>query len=160
MLEMHPWRNALATIGAGGLHAFLEHLLRLGPEERWQRFCHLVDDAFLRAYVARIDRRRHKIIGCFEGGHMRGAVELIAPGAIPTAPVEATFSVEKDWCCQGVERALLLRAISAARRMGARHLLLDRLEGREALRRTLAQFDAQMVWGGHACTAWLPLTPR
>ena len=159
MLEINPWRGAVTAISAGGLPSFLDHLLRLGPEDRRQRFCHPVDDAYVRAYVAQIALKQHKIIGCFDGANMRGSAELIALGAIPTAPVEATFTVEPDWCWQGVERALLLRVISAARGMGARQLLLDRLEHNEALRRAVAQFDAEMVFGKDECRAWLPLTP-
>src|SRR5262247_1240265 len=105
MLEMHAWRDALITIGVGRLHCFLAHLLRLGPEERLQRFCHQADDAWLRAYVARLDLAQRKIIGCFEGEQMRGAAELRALNAAPLRLVEAAFSVEKDWCGQGVERA-------------------------------------------------------
>jgi len=159
MLEMHAWRDALSTIGAGRLHSFLAHLLRLGPAERLQRFCHQADDAWLCAYVAGLDLAQHKIIGCFEGEQMRGAAELRGLGAARLRLVEAAVSVEKDWCGQGVERALIVRAITAARSMGARQLFLDRLGPSEALRRAVAQFDAELVFGDDDCRAWLPLTP-
>jgi len=158
MLEMHAWRDALITIGAGQLHFFLAHMLRLGPDERLQRFCHRPDEAWLRAYVASLDLAQRKIIGCFEGEQMRGAAELRALGAAPLRVVEAAFSVEKDWCGQGVERALIVRAITAARAMGARQLFLDRLGLNAALRRAVAQFDADLVFGNDDCRAWLPLT--
>ena len=158
MLEMHAWRDALITIGVGRLHCFLAHLLRLGPEERLQRFCHRADDAWLHAYVAGLDLARGQIIGCFEAEEMRAAAELRALGAAPLRGVEAAFSVEKGWGGQGLERALIMRAITAARSMGARQLFLDRLGASEALRRTIAQFDADMVFGDDDCRAWLPLT--
>jgi GNAT superfamily N-acetyltransferase len=159
MLEMHAWRDALITISAGRLHCFLAHLLRLGPEERLERFWHRADDGWLRAYVGGLDLAQRKIIGCFEGEQMRGAAELSALGAAPSRLVEAAFSVEKDWCGQGVERALIVRAITTARSMGARQLFLDRLGPREALRRAVAQFDADVVFGDDDCRAWLALTP-
>jgi len=158
MLEMHAWRDALITIGAGRLHCFLAHLLRLGPEERLQRFCHRAEDAALRAYVASLDLAQRKIIGCFEGEHMRAAAELRAPAA-PSGLVEATFTVERDWCGQGVERALIVRAITTARGMGGRQLFLDRLGSSATLRRAVSQFDADMVFVDDDCRAWLPLTP-
>ena len=158
MLEMHAWRDALITIGAGRLHCFLAHLLRLGPEERLQRFCHRADDASLCAYVASLDLAQRKIIGCFEAEQMRGAAELRAPAAL-SGLVEATFTVERDWRGQGVERALIVRAITAARGMGGRQLFLDRLGSSAALRRAVSQFDADMVFGDDDCRAWLPLTP-
>ncbi|MBO0740347.1 MAG: hypothetical protein J2P51_02830 [Hyphomicrobiaceae bacterium] len=159
MLEMHAWRDALNTIDAGRLHCFRAHLLRLGPEERLQRFCHRADDAWLRAYVAGLDLAQHKIIGCFDGEQMRSAAELRALGPGPLRAVEAAFSVEKDWRGQGMERALIVRAISAARSMGAHQLVLDRLGPSEALRRAVAQFAADMVFGDDDCRAWLALTP-
>jgi len=158
MLEMHAWRDALITIGAGRLHSFLAHLLRLGPEERLQRFCHRADYAALRAYVASLDLAQRKIIGCFEAEQMRGAAELRAPAAL-SGLVEATFTVEKDRCGQGLERALIVRAITAARSMGGRQLFLDRLGANATLRHAVSQFDADMVFGDDDCRAWLALTP-
>ena len=157
MLEMHPWRDAVITIGVGRLHCFLDHLLRLDPQERLLRFCHPADDACLREYVAHLDLKHHKIVGCFDGGQMRGAAELRAAGTAPSGPVEAAFSLEKDWRGKGIERALILRALSTARSMGARHLVLNHLGCSEALRRTLAQFAAEMVFGDDDCSAWLAL---
>jgi hypothetical protein len=159
MLEMHPWRDAVITIGAGQRHCFLDHLLRLAAEERLQRFCHAVDDTSLQAYVAHLDFMHHTIIGCFDAGQMRGAAELRAAEPAAAGLVEATVSLEKRWLGQGIERALVVRAISTARRMGARQLLLDRLGYSEALRRTVGEFAAEMVFGGDDCRAWLPLTP-
>jgi len=157
MLEMQPWRDAVITIGAGQLHCLLDHLLRLDPQERLLRFCHPADDACLQDYVAHLDLTHHKIVGCFEGGQMRGAAELRAARAAPWRPVEAAFSLEKDWRGKGIQRALILRALSTARTMGARQMVLNHLGCSEALRRTLAQFDAEMVFGDDDCSAWLTL---
>jgi hypothetical protein len=158
MLEMHPWRDAVITIAAGQHRCFLDHLLRLAAEDRLQRFCHAVDDTFLQAYVAHLDLMPHTIIGCFDAGQMRGAAELRAAEPAAAGVVEATVSLEKGWLGQGIEKALIVRAISIARGMGARQLLLDRLGYSEALRRTVGEFDAQMVFGDDDCSAWLPLT--
>jgi len=159
MLEMHPWRDAVITISAGQCHCFLDHLLRLAADERLQRFCHAVDDTSLQAYVAHLDLMQHTIIGYFHAGHMRGAAELRALQPAARGLAEVTVSLEKGWCGQGIERALVVRAISTARGMGARQLLLDRLGYSEALRRTVGEFDAEMVFGDDDCRAWLPLTP-
>jgi len=113
----------------------------------------------LHAYAAGLDLTQRQIIGCFEEGKMRGAAELRPLGATPLRVVEAAFSLEKDWCGEGLERALIVRAITAARGMGARQLFLDHLGPSEALRRAVAQFDADMVFGDDDCRAWLPLTP-
>jgi len=147
------------TIGAGQLHAFVDHLLRLDPEERLLRFCHPADDACLQEYIANLDLAQHKIVGCFEGGQMRGAAELRPAGTAPSGLVEAAFSLERDWRGKGIERALVLRALSTARAMGARQLFLNHLGGSDALRRIVAQFDAEVVFGEDDCRAWLALAP-
>jgi GNAT superfamily N-acetyltransferase len=159
MLEMHAWRDAIRPIAAGRLHGFLAHLRRLGPQARLQRFCHPAEDAYLCAYVASLNLAQHKIIGCFEGEQVRGAAELRALQAASSRAVEAALSVEQDWCGQGVERALIVRAITAARSMGARQLFFDRLGSSAAVRHAVAQFDADMVFGDDDCSAWLRLTP-
>jgi hypothetical protein len=159
MLEIYPKRGLIIPIGATQRQALHDHLLRLDPEGRCQRFCHPVDDAHVANYVAGLDLAQHTVIGCFEGGQMRGAAELNAAQWAPSRLVEATLSIEKDWCGQGLEMALLLYAISAARRMGAGQLFLDHLGCREALRRTVAQFEAEMVFADDDCRAWLPLGP-
>jgi GNAT superfamily N-acetyltransferase len=157
MLETHPWSDAIVSIGADNVDCFCDHLLRLDADERLQRFCHQASDLCLRDYVARLDLSEGKIIGCFDGGKMRGAVELRHAGAVRSMNLEATFSVEKVWQGQGIEMALVLRAISIARAMGGRHILIDRLGSRERLRRIVAQFDAEVAFGNDDCKAWLPL---
>jgi len=159
MLEMHPWRDAVITIDAGQCNCFLDHLLRLAADERLQRFCHAVDDTALQAYVAHLDLMQHTILGYFHAGQMRAAAELRAAEPAARGLVEVAVSLEKGWFGQGIERALVVRAISTARGMGARQLLLDRLGYSEALRATVGEFDAEMVFGDDDCRAWLPLTP-
>lgn len=157
MLETHPWTESVIAIGPGNLHCFLDHLLRLDAEERLQRFCRLADDPYLRDYVARLDFIKGKIIGCFDGDNMHGAAELRPAGVVRSRVFEATFSVEMDWHGQGIERALLLRAISVARAMGARQILIDRLGSSEHMRHIVAQFDTELLFSDDDCQAWLPL---
>jgi len=157
MLETNLWSKALAIIMACSRHHYLEHLLRLDNEARLQRFCHPANDTHLRKYVDRIDFTNSRIIGCFVAGAVRGAVELCPSGAAHAGVFEATFSLENDWQGRGIQHALLLRAIPVARQIGARHILIDGLGGRERLRHVVTQFEADLLFDRDDCKAWLPL---
>jgi GNAT superfamily N-acetyltransferase len=160
MLESSIWSGSIVTIDSGRIHFFLEHLLRLDEGGRLQRFCHPASDIFLHDYAARLDLAGARIIGFFEGGRMRAAAELIPSGTPRSRVLEATFSVELPWRGLGVGTALLLRAISVARELGANHILMDCLAANERMRRIIARFDADLLFGSDDCKAWLPLVER
>jgi GNAT superfamily N-acetyltransferase len=157
MRETSLWSRALLTIDPKHRPDLRDHLLRLDEDARLQRFCHLADNAHVRAHVERIDFRNGRVIGCYENGQMRGAAELRPSGAPCSRVLEATFSVEGQWQGRGIGTALLLRAISVARQLGARHLLVDRLASNPRMRRILTQFDSYLFFDQHDCKAWLPL---
>jgi GNAT superfamily N-acetyltransferase len=157
MLETNLWSSALNIIEPNYRDRFLEHLLRLDEEARLQRFCHTADDAYMRDYVDHFDFTNGRIIGCFIAGLVRGAAELRPSGATHSGVFEATFSLEQEWQGRGVQRALLLRAISVARAISARCILICGLGERESLRHIVTQFDAEMLFDRDDCRAWLPL---
>ena len=112
--KLHPWeRGAVAS-----------HLLRLGPEDRSMRFCSPVKDAFIRAYSEKIDPIRTAIVGCFIGGVLRGAAELVAiPGKIPLA-AEIGLSVEGTFQNRGIGGRLLEFSLTLARNRLIREIQL------------------------------------
>ena len=158
MRETSLWSSALVAIDPQHRADLRDHLLRLDGDARLERFCHLADDAHVCAHVEGIDFENGRVIGCYEAGQIRGAVELQPAGARHSRVVEAAFSVERRWQGHGIGTALLFRAIPVARRLGARHLLVDRLACSERMRRILAQFDVCLFFDQDDCKAWLPLT--
>ena len=157
MLESSIWSDSIATIDSGRIHCFIEHLLRLDVEARSRRFCHPASDDCVRQYARRLDLAGGRIIGFFGGGRMHGAVELRPSGSPRARVFEAAFSVEQRWQGRGVGTALMLRAITVARGLGAKHILMDRLAACEHMRRILARFDADVLFGDDDCRAWLPV---
>jgi len=89
---------------------------------------------------------------------MHGAAELRPAGVDRSKVVEATFSVERDWHCQGFEKALVLRAIPVARAMGARQMLIDCLGSSEHIVDTVAQCRPRSCCTAATNASWLPLT--
>jgi GNAT superfamily N-acetyltransferase len=150
--------DAIVPIDSGNINCFLEHLLRLDPETRVQRFCHAATDAEVRDYVGRLDLQRAKIIGFVCEGEMRGAVELSPSGSARALLFDTTVSVEKDWQGRGIRTALVSRAIPVARGQGATHMRVHGLADDERLQRIVAQFDADILFEDGDCEAWLPVS--
>ena len=157
MLDTKHAGDTIVTIDTGNIHRLLEHLLRLDQETRQERFCHPASDADVRDHVARLDLRRARVIGFVCDGEMRGSAELNPSGSARAPIFDATVSVERDWQGRGIRTALVLRAIPMARDLGASHIRVEGLAGNERLRRTVAQFDVDMLFEDDDCEAWLPV---
>ena len=150
----HP--DTVFAIDAGNVGSFLQHLLRLDPQARLQRFCHPASDADVRGYVGRLDLKRTRVIGFVCEGAMRAAA-VLSPAGGRGRVFDATVSVERAWQGRGVATALLLRAIAVARSLGVGHIRVDGLADNPALRNAVAQFDVDMLFDDDDCQAWLPV---
>jgi RimJ/RimL family protein N-acetyltransferase len=87
--------------------AVLAHLLRLSDQDRQMRFCRVFPDESVAAYVASIDFKKDVCFGMFDEG-----VDLIA--LVQSFPyddggvrmIEAAFSTDAVWRCQGLATML------------------------------------------------------
>jgi len=96
---------------------FLDHLLRLSPEERQQRFAGHVSDEVLRAYVARFSWLDSLLFGWMEEGVLRGTAQLTGFAGTDRA-AELALTVEDDWQNRGIGTELCRRALLAAQNRG------------------------------------------
>lgn len=126
---------------------FIEHLLRLDPLTRRQRFGTAVNDAFLQNYAVTTFGVGGIVYAYLEDGIVRGAAELRGLEDIADRSGEAAFSVEGDWRRRGIGGALFERLITAARNRGIRTLYLTCLPQNAAMRRLAAKFEADLVGG-------------
>lgn len=144
-------RRLLPADGAG----FREHLLRLDPESRYDRFGMGVSDDFLRQYADRCLRFDDVIYGFFVDGVLRGAGELRrlqSPRGARFA--EAAFSVERPWRRLGVGREFMRRIVRAARNRRAETLYMSCLSRNAAMQSLARQFSAELRFEpGEASTA-------
>jgi GNAT superfamily N-acetyltransferase len=99
-----------------------DHLLRLDPASRHERFNGFLDDDFIERYAVRCVEDGTVIIAYIENGLVRGAAELHPPDQSPDSPPEVAFSVESSVRRKGVGTILFRRLIAEARCMGYRGL--------------------------------------
>ena len=88
-----------------------DHLLRLDPASRHDRFNGFMDDSFIEKYAARCADDGTIIIAYIENGLVRGAAELHPPDESADGLPEIAFSVEAVVRRQGVGSILFKRLI-------------------------------------------------
>ena len=98
------------------------HLKRLTPNDRHRRFFGGMSDAGIDAHCRRIDWLRTVVIGSFDDGVLRGAVELRLDKAERSA--ELGISIEAPWQNQRVGTELLRRAIVVAKNRSVRQVVM------------------------------------
>ena len=144
MSESLPEGGIIRKMWSVEASRYREHLLRLDPASRRNRFGGDVSDEFLAEYAALATSMDTVIHGFFVNGTMRGAAELRPIGAPITREAEAAFSIEEPWQSHGVGSALLARMLLAARNRGITFLHMAYLADNERMRQLASKFDAEL----------------
>jgi RimJ/RimL family protein N-acetyltransferase len=116
-----------------------DHLLRLDPESRYNRFGLAVSDAYLERYAAQdFDGDDLVFAYCVDGravavGELRG---FDRSGVM----AEAAFSVERAWRGAGVGSALLERIVETACDLGVEGIFLTCLPQNRAMQKIVQKF--------------------
>jgi len=123
-----------------------DHLLRLDPASRRDRFNGYMDDSFIEHYAARCANDGTVIVGYMESGIVRGAAELHPPEQSEDFLPEIAFSVEACVRRRGVGSVLFKRLIAEARWRGYRRLRVTTGAQNNAMRALASKFGAQLVF--------------
>jgi hypothetical protein len=123
-----------------------DHLLRLAPESRHDRFNGFMEDEFIERYAARCAADGTIIVAYMENGIVRGAAELHPPEPSDDDMPEIAFSVEACVRRQGVGSILFKRLLSEARWKGYRRLRVTTGASNEAMRALASKFGARLVF--------------
>jgi GNAT superfamily N-acetyltransferase len=123
-----------------------DHLLRLDPESRHDRFNGFMEDEFIERYAARCAADGTIVVAYMENGIVRGAAELHPPEQSDDGLPEIAFSVEACVRRQGVGSVLFKRLLSEARWKGYRRLRVTTGAGNEAMRALASKFGAHLVF--------------
>lgn len=137
-----------------------DHLLRLDPESRHDRFNGFLDDNFIERYAARCAADGTVIVAYMENGIVRGAAELHPPEQSEDGLPEIAFSVESCVRRRGVGSLLFQRVISEARWKGYRKLRVTTGAQNHAMRALACKFGAHLVFQQGESTGTIDLTQR
>jgi GNAT superfamily N-acetyltransferase len=123
-----------------------DHLLRLDPESRHDRFHGFLDDGFIERYAEKCAGDGTVIIAYIEDGVVRGAAELHPPDQSPDAMPEIAFSVEARVRRQGVGSILFRKLIAEARLKGYKSLRITTGAENQAMRALAQKFGAHLTF--------------
>jgi GNAT superfamily N-acetyltransferase len=137
-----------------------DHLLRLDPVSRRDRFHGFLDDGFIERYAAKCADDGTVIIAYFRDGVVRGAAELHPPDQSPDSLPEIAFSVETSVRRQGVGSILFKKLIAEARAKGYRSLRITTGAQNQAMRALAQKFGAQLTFRHGESTGSIELTQQ
>ena len=131
------------------LPAFCDHLIRLDPETRYERFGLHVSDDYLKHYAELCFAPSALTYGYFEDGVIRGAAELrIYPAqeGAQRRDAEAAFSVEREWRRRGIGTELMSHIVLAARNRRVGTLTIFCLRHNKAMLALARKFEADLTF--------------
>jgi GNAT superfamily N-acetyltransferase len=137
-----------------------DHLLRLDPASRHDRFHGFMDDGFIERYAAKCAGDGTLIIAYIEDGVVRGAAELHPPDQSPDALPEIAFSVEACVRRQGVGSILFKKLIAEARSKGYHSLRITTGAQNRAMRALASKFGAHLTFRHGESTGSIDLRPQ
>ena len=138
--------GTIRKLWIGEAAKYREHLLRLDPESRRNRFGGAVSDEFIANFVELTLGLDAVIHGFFVDGTLRGAGELRTLGPALAHEAEAAFSIERAWQSHGVGSELLRRTLLAARNRGIKLLHMTCLANNKRMQQLARKFDAELTF--------------
>lgn len=143
-----PLRSGAIRVLTGREQQLLQdHLLRLDPQSRRDRFNGVVDDEFLIKYAGGCFDDGVIVLGYIENGEVHAAAELHAPQRSPDQTPEIAFSVERQLRRKGVGSALFKALLDEARRAGYKRLRVTTGAQNDAMRALARKFGTKLKFG-------------
>ena len=144
MHEPLPPGGLIRKLWISEAEAYRDHLLRLDPDSRRNRFAGAVSDQFVTDYANLSFGIDAVIHGFFVDGILRGVAELRPLGNGFAEEAEAAFSIETPWQSNGVGTALLERTLLAARNRGIKLLHMACLVNNARMIELARKFEADL----------------
>src|SRR5437764_3280643 len=153
-----PANGSIRTLTAREMPLLREHLLRLDPESRRDRFNGATDESFVESYAARCLADGTVVIDYVEDDKVLGAAELHQPDPAVDGVPEIAFSVERAVRRKGVGSVLFRRLITEAEGRGYDSLRITTGYGNEAMRALAHKFGAHLTFRQGESTGTIDLT--
>ena len=162
MVESIFHTHAVRRLYKPDLPAFREHLIRLDPETRYNRYGLQVSDDYLANYAELCFKPGAIVYGHFEDGIVRGAAELRIFD-VRERPLhkdaEAAFSVETVWRRRGIGTELMGHVVLAARNRRITELTIFCLRHNKAMLSLARKFEADLAFERNDVTGHLIARP-
>jgi len=126
--------------------AYRDHLLRLDPESRRNRFSGSIADEAIRSFAATARGSDVIVHGFFVDGVLRGAADLHIVRPLDLRLAEAAFSIERPWQSRCVGSALLERALLSARNRGVKQVQVSCLPQNKRMQQLARKFAATFTF--------------
>ncbi len=141
----HAHDGSIRKLWVADTAAFRDHLLRLDPQTRRNRFAMSAGDDFIKRYAESSFALDTLIHGVFVGGELVGVGELRSIGR-SHEDAEAAFSVEGDWQGRGFGSLLMERVLLAARNRRIKRLYMNCLASNGSMQRLARRAGADLVY--------------
>lgn len=134
-----------------------DHLLRLDPSSRRDRFHGMVNDEFITDYIARCFGPKTIVIAYVENDEVHGVAELHEPTSDDDLP-ELAFSVEQNLRRRGIGSVLFQTLLSEARRSGYQRMRVTTGAQNDAMRALARKFGAHLSFDHGELAGTIDLT--
>jgi GNAT superfamily N-acetyltransferase len=155
-----PANGSIRTLTAREMPLLREHLLRLDPESRRDRFHGATDASFVDSYATRCLADGTVVIAYVEDGKVLGAAELHQPDTSQDGVPEIAFSVERALRRKGIGSILFRRLIAEAEGRGYQSLRITTGYSNEAMRALARKFGAHLTFRHGESTGSIDLTQQ
>ena len=172
--DVHHHTRVARRLYRPDLPAFRDHLIRLDPATRYDRYGLQVSDEYLARYADLCFAPGAVTYGYVEDGVIRGAAELrtfeakgVAEGATADGPgrvpahreAEAAFSVERPWRRRGIGTELMGHVVLAARNRRVTKLTIFCLRHNQAMLALARKFETDLTFELNEVTGHLVARP-
>ncbi len=153
-------RASIRTLTAREMPLLREHLLRLDPASRRDRFNGAADEKFVESYAARCLADGTVVIAYVEDGKVLAAAELHQPDTSADGMPEIAFSVEREVRRKGIGSVLFRRLIAEADGRRYDKLRITTNYSNQAMRALAQKFGAHLTFHHGESTGIIDLTQQ
>ncbi len=152
--------GTIRTLRPSELPLLKDHLLRLDPESRHDRFNGVADERFVVRYAEKCLTDGTVVIAYMENGQVRAAAEMHPLGSADDDLPEVAFSVERPYRRNGLGSALFTKLIEEARQRGFHGLRITTGSDNDAMRALARKFGARLTFRQGESSGTIDLAPH
>ncbi len=161
MNKTYARKGTVRALTKADIPAFRDHLFRLDPDSRRNRFLGIINDDYLQQYPERCCDNGATVIAYVEDGVVHGVAELHPTDTDTPTPTtaEVAFSVEPDYRRRGIGTELFGRILANARERGIEALRMNCHPQNHAMQALARKFSTDITIDRSGTIGWLRTKP-